>query len=390
VSGERWRAPALFALLAIAASLPRFGERENPAAALSDSDYYLDMAGVAAGERPAFDAEWSDPGYFGAHHYGRPLAPFLAGTLARALPVAPAHAFSVLAVLAAWAVAVALHRLLVHTAPGLRIAWLPSALFLTGFPQMNWGYHVLTDTVGYATAFLSAVAAGAAIERDQDRRLPLALLGVFALQALAFLARETAWMVPVAVAWTVLVRWRAGEPLGRGAAVLGAVLLAAVPHQLYLRALGLRGIAIPFTPAAWLDGAYLLDFVVKSALAFHLLWLLALVGWRTRERAPVPAVLVGWTLAALAYMAAGYAHNTLGEGGIGYPLRLTWALFPAVLLLVAWGVEGLARAAPRRVRAAALAVLVLNAGVALAGTLLDRGATGVTVPALMERARSGG
>src|SRR5690606_27073536 len=117
------------------------------------------------GERAAFDPAWSDPGYFGAHHYGRPALPFLAGWAARLVPGLSVEAgFSVLAILAAWAVAGALHWLIARAAPELQHPWLPSALFLAAFPQMNWGYHILTDTLGLATAFLAALAGAALLE----------------------------------------------------------------------------------------------------------------------------------------------------------------------------------------------------------------------------------
>lgn len=377
----RARAAVLFAVLALAASIPRFGQRENDASALSDSDYYLDMAAAAAG-KGAFDPEWSSPGYFGAHHYSRPLLPYLAGTLARVVPVRAA--FSLLDVVAAWTAAFVFFVFLRRTAPGLRHPWLPPALFLTGFPQVNWGYHILTDTVGLATAFCTAVAAWTMLERDDGAPKPLALLGLFALQSVAFLARETGWMVPIAVGWLLLGRRRRGQPVGPVVAVVAVLVLAALPHAMYLRAMGLRRIHIPLDAAAWMAPGYLLDFAVKSAVAFNLSWLLAGLGARGPRRPVVPEPLVGWSLAALAYMAAGYAHNSLA--GIGYPLRLTWALFPAVLYLASWPLERIVDA--RRARAVAALLVAVNAAVALTGTLLDRGESGVTVPALMERARS--
>lgn len=377
----RARAAVLFAVLALAASIPRFGQRENDASLLSDSDYYLDMAAVAAG-KAAFDLAWSSPDYFGAHHYSRPLLPYLAGTLGRVVPVRAA--FSLLDVVAAWGAAFVFFVFLGRAAPRLRHPWLPPALFLTGFPQVDWGYHILTDTVGLATAFGAAVAAWAVLERDDGPPKPLALLGLFALQSAAFLARETGWMVPIAVGWLLVERRRRGRAAGPVVAVVAVLVLAALPHALYLRAMGLRRIHIPLAVSAWVDPGYGLDFAVKSAVAFHLLWPLAALGLRAPRRPAVPGLLVGWSLAALAYMAAGYAHNSLA--GIGYPLRLTWALFPAVLYLAACALERIADA--RRARTAAVALLAANAAVALAGTLLDRGESGVTVPALLERARA--
>ena len=234
---------------------------------MSDSDYYLDMGSVFAGDKPAFDATWSDAGHFGAHHYSRPLLPFLAAVVVRAVPrVSLPRAFSLVNVFAAWVLASALYGLLARVAPDLRYPWLPSALFLTGFPQMNWGYHLLTDTIGYATAFVAALVAWAMLERD--RRRLLAFVGLFVLQSLAFLARETAWMVPVVVAWLVM-RGLPSERRRFGVAVLATVLLAYLPRVLYVKLAGVTSIAIPLAPDEWLDPGYVFDFAVKSAVAFN-------------------------------------------------------------------------------------------------------------------------
>ncbi|MBW3535481.1 MAG: hypothetical protein KY453_09745 [Gemmatimonadetes bacterium] len=378
----------------MAASLPRFGQRENEGAALSDSDYYLDMAEVFAGEAERFDARYSAPGHPGAHHYGRPLLPWLAAGLDPLLPGGARAAFSLLNLLAAWAAALALTFHLSQAVPGLRHPWVPGALFLTGFPQVNWGYHLLTDTFGLATALVACLCAAALLRwHARERPLPLdarvvgALAGLFALQALAFLTRETAWIGVVAVAGLV-----ASGVLGRtprrpsldlrfGAAVVAVLLAAKLPHALYMARFGLEGVPFAFAPAVWLDPGYGLDFLLKSAVAFHLAWPLALLGLRRGGLARVPPVLVAWAGAGLLYMAAGYAHNSLA--GIGYPLRLTWALFPLVYAL-AW--RWLEDAAPgRRLLGAALLAVAVNLAVGVAGTRLDEGRSGVTVPGMLDR-----
>ena len=376
---------ALLLALAAAAAIPRFGQRENPSAAVSDSDYYLDMAAVFAGERAAFNPEWSAPGHTGAHHYARPLLPFLAGWTARAIPgLGVRAAFSVVNVLAAWLIAALLYLVVARNTTDVRHPWLPSALFLTGFPQVNWGYHILTDTLGYATAFAAAVVAWSILRPGPDRgeragsAVWLQLLGLFALQTLALLARETAWIVPVLVAW-LLMRGRENR-FGLGVVVLLVVLLGALPWVTYVRGSGVRPIAIPFDPRIWLAPGYALDFVVKSAVAFHLAWGVAALGMRGGGLARAPALLVGWAVGALLYMGAGYAHNSLA--GVGYPLRLSWALFPLVLFLAGVG-ERLSRG--RDARVVALVLVVVNAAIAVGGTFLDPGTSGLTAPALMAR-----
>ena len=381
----------LLGALALLAAVPRFGQRENEGAAFSDSDYYLDMAAVFAGQAEAFEASWARPGHPGGHHYARPLLPWLAGHLGSALG-GHRRAFSALNVLGAWSVAAALYLVLLGAAPGVRHPWLPSALFLTGFPQVDWGYHVLTDTFGYATAFLASLLAarlvtGGAKPRT-DAGLPLALAGLFALQAAAFLTRETGWFTPV-----VVVALLVGGAVPRRRRRLAAVVLvvtafAYLPEAVWLARHDLRPVAIRFAPGAWLDPGYVADFLVKSAVAFHLVWALALVGALRGGLRRVPPVLWGWGVAGLLYMAAGYAHNSLD--GVGYPLRLTYALFPVVYVLAAGGLEAVverrgrgALASGRRHRLAALLLVALNVGVGVAGTSLDRGRSGVTVPSLL-------
>lgn len=360
----------LLGLLAAAAAVPRFGQRENPSDPLSDSDYYLDMAeAFAAGGAASFDSTWTTPGHPGSKHYTRPLLPLLAAGLDRLAPVGVRAAFSIVDVLAAWTLATALFLFLRGSSPGLRHAWLPSALFLTGLPQINWGYHILTDTLGYATAFLSALGAWALLRRraDAGRIEPavwLGLVGVFGIQAVAYFARESAWMAPVVVGALML----AGPPGGRRFAgiVLAALVLAALPHALWVGELGVERTAIPLLPNRLLAPDYLLGALGRSLLAFHLMLPLAILGAARSGLRAAPPLLLAWSVAALLYMAAGYAHNTIGI--VGYPLRLTYALFPLVYFEAARGLEALRFGAGAR---AALVLVVVNASVGVAGVALD-------------------
>ena len=180
------------------------------------------------------------------------------------------------------------------------------------------------------------------------------------------------------VAWLVCSGgYRGGRRFGL--AVLAAALAATLPRSLYLTLQGARSIVIPFSPDVWLDPGYVLDFVVKSAVAFNFAWILAVLGMRSGGLRKAPDLLVAWSVAALAYMAAGYAHNSLAA--IGYPLRLTYALFPLVFFLTARGLETTITGS--RIRLAALLLVVLNGAVALTGTRLDSGRTGITVPRLI-------
>ena len=161
---SRWF--AWFLLVASLCALPRFGQRENEYAPdISDSDFYLDMARTFAGDQATFtpgNAAWQP------HHYNRPLVPWLVGHLGKSCLRGNLRAtFSLLDILAAAGIALMLKTAIERHRPAWRFTWLPSVLFLTGFPQLNWGYHLLTDTAGLATALLSALYAAWLIQRDQ-------------------------------------------------------------------------------------------------------------------------------------------------------------------------------------------------------------------------------
>jgi len=147
----------LIALTAIASSTLRFGQRENEHLPESDSDYYIDMAQVFAEQKLVFEEEFVTP-Y--PHHYSRPTLPFLAGVLDQAVPWLSLRAcFSILNIVAGAILAWMLYVVIRRSRPELHYAWAGPLLFLTGFPQMNWGYHILTDTIGLATAFGAALMA---------------------------------------------------------------------------------------------------------------------------------------------------------------------------------------------------------------------------------------
>jgi len=380
-------------LLAIASAYPRFGQRENEGSELSDSDYYLDMVVVFSGEAPEFDPVYSAPGHPGSKHYARPLLSLLATQLRAVTGMEARAAFSAIAVAGAWAIAAGLYLLLATARPEMHLVWLPSALFLTGFPQVNWGYHILSDTLGYATAFLAALFAWGVLRwhRAAEPRLWSlgvigALLGLFALQTAAFLTRETGWFTPVIVVGLVAMgrRWRSDLPIA--AAMMLALLLAKLPHVWYVGAHGLEPLQIPFAPALWFDPLYALDFLVKSFVAFHVAWVLFFLGLKRFGLAPVPDLALAWGLAGLLYITAGYTHNSLE--GIGYPLRLTYALFPVVYILSAQALASRFVRPARRLSAAVLLVLA-NAAAAFTGVALDPGRSVAVAPLASGVVRSG-
>ncbi|MGH7542530.1 MAG: hypothetical protein ACREK7_01200 [Gemmatimonadota bacterium] len=369
----RPRMVLLLGIVAAAASIPRFGERENERLARSDSDYYLDMAEVFSGEQERPDPRYADPVRPASHHYIRPLFPFLAGQVGHGL-LGGDHrtAFSLLNVLAAWAIALLLYHLVATRRPDFDQPWVPGLLFLISFPQLNWGYNILTDTMGYATTLAATLAAVHLVDLHGARpsiplRTRLSWLGlVVVLQVLAFLTRQTAWITVVAVAFVLLSRrtWRTNPVFAFG--LLGALVLAKLPHSLYVGWAGLEGLSIPVRPAMMLDPWYIADMLVKSGVAFHIAWIPALIILGRNGFQRVPDVVLGWSVGALLYMGAGYLHNS--NDMIGYPLRLTFALFPLVLPLAAAFFE-----TRDRPRLALGAFAIAYAAISLLGVHLDPG-----------------
>ncbi len=382
---QRWF--ICFLLVAGICALPRFGQRENEyAPGLSDSDLYLEMARVFTGDQAEFT-----PAYVAGqpHHYNRPLVPWLAGHLGKGLLRGHLRAaFSLLDILAAAGIAMLLKRAIERHIPSWRFTWLPSVLFLTGFPQLNWGYHILTDTAGLATALLAGLYAVWLIQKDKGGLLfGCHLLGVFICSAAAFLTRETGWLAVITALWVVGLAVRRASWGGRlrMGLVLFVMLAGKLPHSVYeyAHALGTPTLH-PATLFEW-NPNYWLDVAVKGGVCFHIVWLL--VAWRmgrwVRERrwVPSPHWMVGWTFACGLYMAAAYSHNDVSV--VGYPMRIVYSLFP----LVYFRVEELFESGAIHWRPHLLAVLlcVAQLGVGLAGVYVDPGTPKITAPGLMER-----
>jgi hypothetical protein len=248
-------------------------------------------------------------------------------------------------------------------------------LFLTGFPQVNWGYHVLTDSLGYVTAFSSGLLAFSVWRRHAsggirgwDGRAIAALAALWCLQAVSFFARETAWFTPVVVAALFAMGPKGRRELTLAAGLVLLLVSARLPYSAYLAATGVEPIKIPYQPNLWWQPAYMLDFLIKSAVAFNVAWLPALLAAWNRLGEKVSRFCWAWGAAAVLYMGAGYAHNSLG--GVGYPLRLTYALFPVVYWLAACWVERLPR---QRQPLAVLGLVAVNVAMSAIGVALDPG-----------------
>lgn len=371
----------LLGAVAVLSSLLRFGQRENEISVLSDSDYYLDMAKVFWGGKSSFNREYC---FNGPHHYNRPLLPFLAGGLGcHALHGNTRAAFSIVNILMAWLIASLLYKAVLDSSPGGAYAWLPSICFLTAFPQMNWGYHILTETTGIALAFAASYWLSRVLSRmegnagrvtdwnwHRDRQFLMGSAVFLLLQTVAFLARETAWLsVFVLIFVAGNRRLYRGKFLIPTLVCLDLVFISWIPQVLYAAHWETGTAPLLLHARDLLNPKYIGDFVVKSGLAFHVAWLPALfVLWRDRGRG-IPVWIGGWCVGVLAYMAAGYCANTVDS--VGYPMRLTFALAPGVYWLVLDYFRSLPSGRGTTVRLAGL--LGASVVISVAGVLLDSG-----------------
>ena len=330
----------LFFVLAGVSSVQRFGQRENEyAKATSDSDFYIDMAHVFLGDAPAFNGAHVEQA---PHHYNRPLFAWMAGYLGRYL----LHdnfrtAFSLIDLAGATLIAFVLFLWMRQALPGERFLWLPSVLFVTAFPQMDWGYHILSDTLGFATAFASAFYAAWLIRKtDENGSLKpalwmLHLAATAALASVAFLARETEWFAIITAGFLVAAWPASAQVRAKRGLVVATMLLGEIPRLLYARHFGLGGMPVWANAHMLVSPAYLMDWFVKTGVAFNFCWIAALGGvlaMRRRRDWDVPPWIVGWSIAGVLYMGAGYRVNSMDVSG--YPLRLSFGVFPLVYWLV--------------------------------------------------------
>ena len=370
LSSPNWRLAVLLLIVACIAAIPRFGQRENETNPTSDSDYYLDMAEVFAGARTEFNPEYVAGA---AHHYNRPALPFLAGNLGRLIGDKYRAAFSLLDILGALLIAWILYVMALRKPFELKFAWAIPILFLTAFPQMDWGYHILTDTFGYATALAATVYAVGVLESRQTTAPPstawfaLQLSLLFGLQSIAFLTCETAWFTVVVVSFLVVIKkaYRSRQTIFTTTAVIAVILIAKLPHAFYTSYFDLHGVPIKFDPSQVFNPWYIGDFLVKTGVAFNIAWIPALILAMRRQIPKTPVIFIGWAVAGILYMGAGYLHND--PEAVGYPLRLSFALFPVVYFWCASWMERVWRPRTWMVVAAVSGAYLLN----LAGLLLD-------------------
>ena len=379
----------LFTVVAVLSSLLRFGNRENNLSVLSDSDYYLDMAQVFMGQKVEFNHDFLMDA---AHHYNRPLLPFCAGLLGHyVLNNNYPAAFSIINILSAIFIAYLFFLIVNSLYPNVKYSWFPSLLFLTAFSQMDWGYHILTETIGLAFAFgtcylvynLICQIEKKGLESNKnylyykDWRLYLNIFLLFIIQVLSFFTRETALFVFVFLAYITvkrrLYRWKY-VPLV--VLLFSVFIIAKIPHSIYAQIYNTHIPKISFVFSALIKPKYILDSLVKLGLAFNISWLIfipAIYYLKKGKLENVHEFIIGWTLAALGYIAAGYLHNSTLT--FGYPLRMFFSLFPLFYLFVIELFEK--KFSPSKIVYILGLFFIFHVSISVFGVLLDSGSVTV-------------
>jgi len=341
------------------------------------------MAMVFAGEKDNFNPDWQRGK---AHHYNRPFFPLLAGFIGHYfLNDDFKSAFSVVNIISAIVIAYILFILILKYYPDIKNPWIPSVLFLTAFPQMDFGYHILTETIGLAFAlascfFLYSFILRNEVNENKEKNSGFhltdfypGLVFLLVLQVLSFFTRETAWFVFIFFIYIILKRklYRSGN-LRMVLAIMIVLLLAKIPQTFYANSFDTHIPKFKFVFSALIAPDYIIDSLLKLALTFNIWWIFvipALFCLYTGKIFRLHEFVIGWTLAAIGYIGAGYLHNSLLENG--YPLRMFFSLFPVIFILVVQYIEK-KYDNPKQLYIF-FALIVIHTGIAVAGVLADSG-----------------
>ncbi len=375
----------LFTIVSILSSLLRFGQRENNLAVESDSDYYLDMIQVFMGNKEEFNKSFF---VTNEHHYNRPLLPVCAGLLGHYfLNNNYPAAFSIINIISAIFIAFLFYIIINRFYPKIVYSWFPSLLFLTAFPQMDFGYHILTETIGLAFALGTCYFVYNLVCRVESKQsandklysyykdwtVYFSIFLLLIIQVLSFLTRESALFVFVFLFYIVvnrkLYKWKY-LPL---VVVLFSVLFVAkIPHLFYAQFYHTHIPEVSLNLSAMIDPKYIFDTFFKLGLAYNISWLLIIPAiyylWKGKLTR-VHEFIIGWTLAALGYMAIGYLHNKMIPNG--YPLRMFLSMFPLLYLIIIEFLEK--KFSPPKLFYILGLFLILHVGISVLGVILDSG-----------------
>jgi len=373
----------IFIIVAIFSSLLRFGHRENNWDEVSDSDYYLDMALVFVGEKSEFMPEHKT----NRHHYNRPLLAYCAGIIGHYLLGDNYRAsFSIINIIAAIFIASLLLIILKSLYPGIANSWYPSLLFLTSFSQMNFGYHILTETIGLAFAlgtcylvyqlllrFDKSIRENQNYKFYKDCRVYLTFFIILITQTLSFLTRETAWFIFIFLIYIVIKRQLSRKNYLAFLILIFLILIVAkLPHTIYANIYGTHSTPLNYNMKVLIAPKYLFDSVIKLGIIFNISWIIVFLEflfWKKKLFSHIHEFIIGWSLAAFLYIVAGYLANSMNK--FGYPLRMFYSLFPIIFITVVVYFER-SYVAKRRMYLMG-AFIVLSASIGVIGVILDSG-----------------
>jgi hypothetical protein len=153
-------------------------------------------------------------------------------------------------------------------------------------------------------------------------------------------------------------------------------IIAKIPHSIYAQIYNTHIPKISFVFSALIKPKYILDSLVKLGLAFNISWLIfvpAIYYLKKGKLTNVHEFIIGWTLAALGYIAAGYLHNSTLT--FGYPLRMFFSLFPLFYLFVIELFEK--KFSPSKIVYILGLFFIFHVSISVFGVLLDSGSVTV-------------
>ena len=111
----------------------------------------------------------------------------------------------------------------------------------------------------------------------------------------------------------------------------------------------------------------MLEFMIKSAVCFNVVLVLFIFCAKRAKKVFFSDLIGAWTVGAILYIVTGYVHNSTGV--VGYSLRVSFAVFPVMLLVSTYYFAGVESVKERVYRVLIFGVLYL--GINVSGVLLD-------------------
>jgi predicted benzoate:H+ symporter BenE len=209
------------------------------------------------------------------------------------------------------------------------------------------------------------------------------ILFLFILQSLAFFAREIAWAAVIVAAYFFLKHLVTNKKVSYFHIItIISLILAKSFHQIYCHKYQLSPPELHFLRFSELfNYKYLLDFFIKSGFAFNIAWPCVFIyffKFRLNGLKTIPDIFIAWTIAAVLYIGAAYSHNYFDV--YGYPLRISYALFPLIFLFTTQTLTSF-----KHKKIIITCYLVLSVLINITGVLLDPNTANVTYENVLEK-----